>query len=92
VDDYHDAVVEPIPLPRVGQPDEIAAVVAFVATDDASSISGHTVYVNCGVHQLAARPIPILRTTVPSTPFLVTDPASHPSLVHPEPNDGLFPE
>jgi Enoyl-(Acyl carrier protein) reductase len=64
VDDYHDTVVVPIPLPRVGQPDEIAAVVAFVATDDASSISGQTVYVNRGVHQLAARPIPILRTTV----------------------------
>ena len=42
------AVVEGhIPLGRVGTPDEIAAVFAFLASDEASYITGQTIYV-CG--------------------------------------------
>ena len=33
---------------RIGKADEIAAVVAFLATDDAGFLSGETVHVNGG--------------------------------------------
>ena len=36
------------PLGRFGKPDEIAATVAFLASDDASYITGQTVYVEGG--------------------------------------------
>ncbi|MEO3743495.1 3-oxoacyl-ACP reductase FabG [Plantactinospora sp. B5E13] len=41
-------VAEQTPLRRVGQPEEIASVVAFLASDDASYVSGQTLYVNGG--------------------------------------------
>ncbi len=37
-----------IPLRRVGQPSEVASVIAFLASDDASYVSGQTIYVNGG--------------------------------------------
>ncbi|WP_456620653.1 MULTISPECIES: SDR family oxidoreductase [unclassified Bradyrhizobium] len=40
-------VASHIPLGRVGTPDEIAAVFAFLASDDASYITGQTIYA-CG--------------------------------------------
>jgi 3-oxoacyl-[acyl-carrier protein] reductase len=36
------------PLRRVGQPAEVASVIAFLASDDASYVSGQTLYVNGG--------------------------------------------
>jgi 3-oxoacyl-[acyl-carrier protein] reductase len=36
------------PLRRVGRPEEVAAVIAFLASDDASYVSGQTLYVNGG--------------------------------------------
>ncbi len=42
------AVAEATPLRRVAQPEEIASVVAFLASDDASYVSGQTLYVNGG--------------------------------------------
>ena len=36
------------PLGRVGQPDEIAAVAAFLASDGASYITGETIYADGG--------------------------------------------
>ncbi|MFJ8042049.1 3-oxoacyl-ACP reductase FabG [Kitasatospora sp. NPDC096147] len=36
------------PLRRVGLPEEVAAVVAFLASEDASYVSGQTLYVNGG--------------------------------------------
>ena len=39
-----------IPLARYGQPEEIAAVVAFLASDKAGYITGETVHVNGGMY------------------------------------------
>jgi glucose 1-dehydrogenase len=47
-DEAKRAVVEGhIPLGRVGTPEEIAGVFAFLASDEASYITGQTIYV-CG--------------------------------------------
>ncbi|WP_182873188.1 glucose 1-dehydrogenase [Microbispora sp. H10670] len=45
----HQAVASQfVPLRRVAQPTEIASVVAFFASDDASYVTGQTLYVNGG--------------------------------------------
>jgi NAD(P)-dependent dehydrogenase (short-subunit alcohol dehydrogenase family) len=38
-----------IPLGRVAEPAEIAAAIAFLASDDASYVTGQTVYVDGGM-------------------------------------------
>ena len=45
---HQQAAAERTPLRRVAQPEEIASVVAFLASDDASYVSGQTLYVNGG--------------------------------------------
>jgi 2-hydroxycyclohexanecarboxyl-CoA dehydrogenase len=45
----HDGLARAIPMRRVGEPDEIAAVVAFLAGDDARYVTGQTVSVNGGL-------------------------------------------
>ncbi|GAB3136570.1 3-oxoacyl-ACP reductase FabG [Micromonospora sonneratiae] len=47
-EEHQKMVAELTPLRRVGQPTEIASVVAFLASDDASYVSGQTLYVNGG--------------------------------------------
>ncbi|PXX70949.1 3-oxoacyl-[acyl-carrier-protein] reductase [Nocardia tenerifensis] len=42
------SVAERTPLGRVGRPEEVAAVIAFLASDEASYVSGQTLYVNGG--------------------------------------------
>ena len=37
-----------IPLRRVGQPQDIASVIAFLCSDESSYVSGQTVYVRGG--------------------------------------------
>ncbi|MEV1328100.1 3-oxoacyl-ACP reductase FabG [Micromonospora costi] len=47
-EEHQRMVAEHTPLRRVAQPAEIASVVAFLASDDASYVSGQTLYVNGG--------------------------------------------
>ncbi|KAB1138736.1 glucose 1-dehydrogenase [Micromonospora sp. AMSO12t] len=47
-EEHQRAVAEHTPLRRVAQPAEIASVIAFLASDDASYVSGQTLYVNGG--------------------------------------------
>lgn len=44
----HHAILSRTPLGRYGEASEVAAVVAFLASDDASYITGETVYVDGG--------------------------------------------
>jgi 3-oxoacyl-[acyl-carrier protein] reductase len=47
-EDHQAAVAGRTPLGRVGQAEEVASVIAFFASDDASYVSGQTLYVNGG--------------------------------------------
>lgn len=49
---YHDA----IPSGRIGQPEEIATVVAFLASDDASFVNGTTVVADGGLMAKTGQP------------------------------------
>jgi len=55
-----DALVERIPLLRIGTPQDIAASVAFLASDDASYITGQVMYVDGGITmQLSPKNAPL---------------------------------
>jgi len=49
-DDAHKTWAEKIPLGRLGTPDDIAAAVCFLASDEASYITGHVLAVNGGMY------------------------------------------
>src|SRR5579864_7511933 len=48
-DEFKQNAVKQIPLGRVGAPQDVAAAVAFLASDDASYITGHVLSVNGGM-------------------------------------------
>jgi 3-oxoacyl-[acyl-carrier protein] reductase len=48
--DAHGAWADRIPLKRLGTPDEVAAAVRFLASDEASYITGHVLAVNGGMY------------------------------------------
>ena len=47
-DQMQKAAAERIPVRRVGRPEDIANVVAFLVSEDASYVSGQTIYVAGG--------------------------------------------
>ncbi|MEV0708490.1 3-oxoacyl-ACP reductase FabG [Nocardia aurea] len=47
-DEHRESAAARTPLGRVGRPEEVAAVIAFLTSDDASYVSGQTLYVNGG--------------------------------------------
>jgi NAD(P)-dependent dehydrogenase (short-subunit alcohol dehydrogenase family) len=48
-DQLRQRMIEAIPLRRVGSPQEFGAAVAFLASDDASYITGHVLHLDGGV-------------------------------------------
>ncbi len=48
--EQRDGMLAKIPLKRGGQPDDIAAAVKFLASDDAAYITGHVLNVNGGMY------------------------------------------
>ncbi len=48
-DEFKQTAVKQIPLGRVGSPGDVASAVAFLASDDASYITGHVLNVNGGM-------------------------------------------
>ncbi len=49
-DAQRDALLEQIPLGRLGRPEEIASVVAFLASPAAAYVTGETLHVNGGMY------------------------------------------
>lgn len=49
-DDQREALKAQIPLQRLGSPDEIAGVVAFLVSDVAGYVTGETIHVNGGMY------------------------------------------
>ena len=49
-DAQRDALLAGIPLGRLGKPEEIASVVAFLASDAAAYVTGETIHVNGGMY------------------------------------------
>ena len=47
-EEFQRLAAEQTPLRRVGQPSEVASVIAFLASDEASYVSGQTLYINGG--------------------------------------------
>jgi 3-oxoacyl-[acyl-carrier protein] reductase len=47
-EEYQQLAAEQIPVRRVGQPEDVAAVIAFLSSEDASFVSGQVIYVRGG--------------------------------------------
>ncbi len=48
-EELKQAILEQTPLKRLGQPEEVAAAVAFLASDEAAFITGHVLHVDGGL-------------------------------------------
>jgi 3-oxoacyl-[acyl-carrier protein] reductase len=49
-EEIKEAILNKIPLKKMGTPEDIAASVAFLASDEASYITGQTIHVNGGMY------------------------------------------
>ena len=49
MDDFTKEIVASVPMKRFGQPEEVAATVAFLASQDASYITGVEINVDGGL-------------------------------------------
>jgi 3-oxoacyl-[acyl-carrier protein] reductase len=47
-DEFQALVAGQTPLQRVGQPDDVAGVIAFLCSTDAAYVSGQVIYVRGG--------------------------------------------
>jgi len=47
--DYHQARISEIPLARFGRPEDVAAAVVFLASDDSSYLTGESININGGL-------------------------------------------
>jgi len=52
-EDVKQQIVAQIPAGRLGKPEEIAAVVAYLASDDAAYVTGANLSINGGLHMYA---------------------------------------
>jgi NAD(P)-dependent dehydrogenase (short-subunit alcohol dehydrogenase family) len=52
VEQFKKSALNSVPLGRVGNPDEIAKAVAFLASDDSSYITGIELFVDGGIAQI----------------------------------------
>ena len=57
-EEVKDKMLAGVPLKRMGTPDDIAAAVRFLASDDASYITGHVLDVNGGMYMVGRRDRP----------------------------------
>src|SRR5699024_7282199 len=48
-DEQKEAILKLIPLARLGQPEDVANVVRFLASDDAQYITGQTIHIDGGM-------------------------------------------
>ncbi len=48
-EDYYQARISEIPLARFGRPEDVAAAVVFLASDESSYITGEAIKINGGL-------------------------------------------
>jgi len=50
--EYREKILQDIPMQQIGEPEDIAATVAFLASEGARYITGQTIHVNGGMYMV----------------------------------------